>query len=184
MSRTPALNHTQVFSLDPLPENLLRQPIDYLLADHHRQSKICKYLDELRDEPDSASARTSLRAVMDYLAVELPRHVADEEDLFETLSANCAPDDDAVRLIDRLRSEHSSNSFLFAAAEADLTDLESPGTSDQQGQAVADFTDAKRRHIQLENELLLPLARARLGADELKEMGRAMASRRGMRFPD
>ena len=184
MSPAPPSERDQSVAFDPLPENLLRQPIDFLLADHHRQTKICGYLDRLRDDPESERSESSLKAVLEYLTIDLPRHVADEEDLFASLAANCTPSDEAERLIDRLKAEHASNKVLLAAAEADLSNMATRKPSDAQGMAVSDFADAKRRHIQLENKLLLPLARARLGAKDLRAIGQSMASRRGISFPD
>ena len=37
----------QRFRLDRIPDNLLREPLEYLGADHIRQRKICNALDTL-----------------------------------------------------------------------------------------------------------------------------------------
>lgn len=170
--------------VNPLPENLLRRPIDYLEADHLRQRKICDLLDHILDSPDSSVSPADIRLVLDYLTVDLPHHVADEEDLFPRLKACCPPSDQVESLIDILNEEHRRNAVLLEKTEAALLSYEARGEADSLDPAVAVFAEAKRRHIRLENELLLPLARARLGAEDFRALGRSMAMRRGVPYPE
>lgn len=168
---------------DPLPENLFRQPIDYLLADHHRQTKLCDLLDTIRADPDSDELQHNRKAILDYLAVELPRHMADEEDLFASIVENCAAGDTVGALIELLRDEHARNGDLLGATKEALASMESLEVGEGLPPDVAVFAETKRRHIRLENELLLPLARVWLNPDALRALGERMASRRGVPYP-
>jgi len=49
--------------------------------------------------------------------------------------------------------------------------------------AAARFVETQRRHIIWENNIVLPLARRRLNADDRAVMGRNMAARRKIEFP-
>ena len=46
------------------------------------------------------------------------------------------------------------------------------------------FGVLQRRHLAWENGTILPLARKRLNKHDLAELGRKMAARRGLSFPD
>ena len=41
----------------------------------------------------------------------------------------------------------------------------------------------ERRHLKLEDDVVLPLAQRRLSPDELEQIGRSMAARRNIAFP-
>lgn len=46
------------------------------------------------------------------------------------------------------------------------------------------FAELRERHLTWENSTVLPLVEARLGAEELPTIGRHMAARRGMDYPE
>ena len=171
--------------IDPLPENLLRHPIDYLQAEHLRQLRVCDLLDSILRHPDGTESRAGAEIVLDYLKVELPRHIADEEeDLFPRLEAACAPSDNLEGMIQVLKEEHAQNAILLESVEGALSSLKTKSFLDMPAQFGAVFAEAKRRHIRWENALLLPLARARLSAEDLRDLGRGMATRRQIPYPD
>lgn len=169
----------------PLPENLLRHPLDYLQADHLRQIRLCDLLESILRNPKAKESRASVDIVLDYLKVELPRHIADEEeDLFPRLKASCTPSDNLEGMLEVLREEHTQNAILLNAIEDALPTLDARARPDGPVLSGVVFAEAKRRHIRWENALVLPLARARLGAEDLKGLGRGMAKRRNIPFPD
>lgn len=169
----------------PLPENLLRHPLDYLQADHLRQHRLCDLLENILRNPKAKESRASVDIVLDYLKVELPRHIADEEeDLFPRLKASCTPGDNIEEMMEVLREEHTQNAILLDAIEEALPTLDARARPDGPVLSGVVFAEAKRRHIRWENALVLPLARARLGAEDLKGLGRGMAKRRNIPFPD
>ena len=169
----------------PLPENLLRHPLDYLQADHLRQHRLCDLLESILRNPKAKESKASLDIVLDYLKVELPRHIADEEeDLFPRLKASCLPGDNIDEMMQVLREEHTQNAILLNSSEDALSSQKARSDPDAPILSGVVFAEAKRRHIRWENTLLLPLARARLGAEDLRDLGRGMATRRNIPFPD
>jgi hemerythrin-like domain-containing protein len=49
---------------------------------------------------------------------------------------------------------------------------------------VREFSETQRRHVTWEDRVLLPLARQRLTPEDLAEIGRSMAARRGIAAPE
>lgn len=182
--QTPSPPQTAQSVTGPLPENLLRQPIDYLQAEHLRQRRFCGLLDRILADPEGAEAASLAETALAFLAVELPRHLADEEDFLSRLLASCAPDDRIEGLIALLREEQAQDDRLRARTEAVLSSLDDRELSHASAATLAVFAEVKRRHIHWVKELLLPLARARLGAEALNALGRDMAARRGVPYPE
>jgi hemerythrin-like domain-containing protein len=50
--------------------------------------------------------------------------------------------------------------------------------------AATTFAEALRRHLAWEEERLFPIARKRLSRQDLEAIGRAMAARRGIAYPE
>ena len=42
--------------IETIPENLFREPIDYLFTDHFRQRVVCNFLDEIAFDPGAVGA--------------------------------------------------------------------------------------------------------------------------------
>ncbi len=183
-----ALNHTMSGTIEAIPENLLREPIDYLSADHFRQKVACKFLDDIAFDLAGAEAPRLAAIVLAYMERELPKHIADEEeDLFPLLKQRCLATDNAGRMLSVLSEEHRQDHALCEEvldglrALADGEEL-SGGTAFMR--AAAALAETQRRHLAWEDDVLLPLARERLTAADLRQMGLAMARRRGVPFPD
>lgn len=174
--------------IDAIPENLLREPIDYLYADHFRQQSVCGFLECVALDPAMASAQPLAREVLAYLEQELPRHVADEEeDLFPLLLQRCSAEDRIQRVQHLLGEEHRREDGLSATVIEGLRSIAAGHPPDRPGlfqRAAAAMAEGRRRHLAWENEFLLPLARERLMEEDLEAMGRSMAERRGADYPD
>ncbi len=183
-TRMPSVERAGSGLINPLPENLFRRPIDYLQADHRRILRVCDLLDSLVVDPRSDASFASANIALAYLRADLPLHIADEEDLFHRLAACFPPSDRVESLIETLEQEHGSNAVLLERTEAALSFYEAGSAPDDIGPAVATFAEAKRQHVRLENERLLPLARDRLGADDCEAFGRSMALRRRVPYPE
>ena len=56
-----AKSRTGAEKIEAIPENLFREPIDYLYADHYRQRVVCGYLDEIARGERARPARNLLR---------------------------------------------------------------------------------------------------------------------------
>jgi hypothetical protein len=85
-------------------------------------------------------------------------------------------------MIDRLTEEHDTDEGLaieIADALEEVTDGRLPQNAESLGYMLRGFFDSQRRHIAWENQVVLPLARDVLTADDLAEFQACiMASRR------
>lgn len=189
MSRSAAL---PTLVLEPIPENLFREPIEYIFADHYRQRVMLNAFGEFlnhgyfRRQHDDAE-RAELTAIVSYLDNDFPLHIADEDDgLFAVLRERCQGDASCKAILRQLADEHADE----AAGVAGLADglrLVLAGrpvaNSMQFMQRALRFVETQRRHLLWENNVVLPLARERLDAADLERIGRTMAARRGTGYP-
>lgn len=163
-------------------------PIELIRAEHEVQRALCDSLDRLVDGIEQTGAPALARQIHDYLSVELSRHIADEEEnLFPLLRQRARPEDEIEAIADQLAAEH--------ATDRSLTDTVLEGLHLIAGGKIPDpalpfvsatllFAETQRRHLAWENSLVLPLARRRLAANDIEELARAMAARRGLRQPE
>lgn len=177
-----------ISAIEPLPENLLRAPLDFLVADHFRQLRVCALLERLVLDPEDPDAAALARTARDYLEQELPQHERDEEDLLlPRLIQRAQADDDIGSMVAILTSEHEDGRDRLPVLLDGLGRLAVGGrVADEAAflQSLSAFTAMQRRHLRWENEVVLPLARRRLGAADLGEIGHAMALRRGLDYPE
>lgn len=164
----------------PTSVQLLRSPIDFIAEDHLRLRTMCAEMDRLADaggaEPDA------LAELRDYLTNELPLLLADEDHtLMPLVLERAQPEDELPKLVRRLEREH-------AEIEAHLGEVFSALSKTRAGTAVSEelriglrsLAAATRRHLFLENAVLLPLARARLTPPDLEGLRQKMLQRRGL----
>ena len=178
----------QHFRLDRIPDNLLREPLDYLVADHMRQRKLCNALEALHPVNGGGWPREITEPIFNYLSDALPQHTSDEEcDLFPALRAVAGLDPDMDDLIEASIRNHAVELSLASDVIAALRRV--PPANDETGapnisRLLADFTDCLRRHLAIEERMLMPLARKRLTGDAMTQIGRAMAVRRNIDYPE
>lgn len=184
MQQVPA----PVIELERIPDNLLREPIEFIFADHFRQRSLCATLDGMIAEPKSPTIRKRARAALRYLQKELPFHIADEEQSLFPLLARRAQRDDALdNLLALLSEEHDRDrdmaKALMAALRQVITGRLSP-TSGTFSSAALAFSETQRRHLSWENTMILPLARRLLTAEDMMTLGHEMAERRRITYPE
>lgn len=176
----------QPFRLDRIPDNLLREPLDYLMADHVRQRKVCDALDILATGTARDDTLSMADAVVAYLSGDFLLHIQDEEiDLFPCLQAAAEGDDDVASL-ESLKRDHVADLALAKGLVADLRQMavsDVARTSASFNRSAVAFAVTERRHLGLEDQVILPLARRRLSPTDLDRIGRAMAARRNIEFP-
>lgn len=168
-----------------LPAGQLVQPLDFIFADHFRQRVLCSVLDEIASctRPD----RALVRAAIMFLKSEFAPHVQDEEeDLFPLLQRRSKPDDHVDQLIEQLRQEHGADKHDAADIIKGLQELLDTAKKMHAGLArlLRRFSANEHHHLTLENAIILPLARLRLTHDDLCSLGRRMAQRRGLTYPE
>jgi hemerythrin-like domain-containing protein len=176
-----AASRTQAHEIEAIPENLFREPIDYLYADHFRQRIVCKLLDRIASDPQANQVDGLAEVVLEYLERDLPLHVGDEEqDLFPRLRARCKPEDQIEHTLTLLAEEHGRDKDLGLPLMAGLP---LPNAAEFL-KAASTFAETQRRHLAWEEGVVLPFARKKLLPKDLAELGRSMAARRGAAYPE
>lgn len=167
--------------LGPTDLARLGNPLDFIAEDHLRHRQVCATLDAL------AAAEVqdlgALDAIRSFLLEEFAPHMADEEeDLFPLMRRRCEPEDEIDETLDRLQGDHrgavaAAPEVMAAVARA----LSNRGRMDPDDRAtLTAFAASERRHMIVENAIVLPLARARLTPGDLATLRLSMLRRRGL----
>lgn len=167
---------------DP-PTDLMAEPLEWFFAEHFRHRQLCGMIDEVAAAVAFDGERIS--KIVDFLRYDLALHVIDEEeDLFPLLRRRCLPEDELEHVLGVLSAEHHRD---VDAARTVRTHLEhclehrlAPGLDPVKRRSMNAFATQERRHIGLENAIVLPIARLRLTKWDLKTLGRRLAARRGL----
>lgn len=165
----------------PPPEDAL----EFILCEHLRHREMCRALDRLADA--SAYDAGEVVNLAEFIRSELTMHIFDEEDLFALLRQRCDPEDQIEAALERFDREHESDRdlsaqvrvFLYTASAKARPLAQMPGAAD----ALHAFAQNQRRHMMLENAVLIPLARRRLTKDDVAALGKRFAARRRRRMP-
>ena len=169
--------------IEAIPETLLQEPLTFIFADHYRQRVVCTLLEELADADRLDVAKTE--EIVDYLTTDMMVHVADEEeDLFPLLRRRCAPEDEIEAVLAKLTAEHTVDGRTGRDVVDGLRGLiatRAPPRADPDIRAkLIAFVRSQRRHLIAENNIVLPIARARLIDTDLANLSKRMAARRGI----
>ncbi len=167
-------------SQSPTAHRLLGNPLDFIHEDHMRERTFCAALIDLACT-ETAMADLAGK-IAEFLGQELPLHIADEEqDLFPLLRRRCMKEDEIGRVLERL---HTDRRHAAINTPTVLTILKkfAAGTelSGEDNAALSTFADHSRRHLILENAVILPLARVRLTSEDLDTLRLRMMQRRGL----
>lgn len=162
----------------------LDNPLDFIAEDHMREREVCALIDRLVSAASIEQA--DFQQILTFLEEQLPLHLADEEiDLFPMMRKRCEPEDEIEAVITKLHSDHDHALADAPTIVAILKDMvpTSPRLTDAACQQMTEFAHQSRRHLILENAIILPIARARLTNEDLAVMKRHMLQRRGL-VPD
>jgi hemerythrin-like domain-containing protein len=174
------------------PDHDFDEPLG-LLSDCHR--RIEHFLDVLLagaakagGEALSASDRAALEGALQYFRTAAPRHTADEEEsLFPLLRASGdAVAAQALAVLDRLEHDHEEANAHHAAVDVLVRRWLDSGTlppadAAELARRLSSLHDLYRQHIAVEDRELFPAAARVLDRDQISQIGREMASRRGVR---
>lgn len=160
-------------------------PFEMLLACHERVKRSLALQQRLRAYLQTTgcddSARSAARDVLRYFDIAAPLHHEDEER--HVVPALQAVQDEGLRaVVARLQDEHvamalrwtRARSALLALADASITQF-----SEEQVAALAAFAAGYAEHIQVEESLVYPAARAAMDEAALQAMAQDMRQRRG-----
>lgn len=162
------------------------RPMDLLRACHMRMLTNCTTLEKLaghlREKGVDTQARDAARNAYTYFTTAAPLHHQDEEaDVYPALAA-AAPNLKPV--IETLEREHLQ---LEQAWDAIADGLANPARIDDTeafARHVGEFCNAYRNHIRREEQHLFMPAGHLLDAEQLQQIGAAMARRRNVALPD
>lgn len=165
------------------PPALLKEPLEFLFAEHYRHRQLCKILEYLAAAANFEAAL--IASTDDFIRHDLALHVIDEEeDLFPLLRRRCELDDEIEDVLSRLSADHAMDQELarvvrsiFALA---LEKREPPSALPGGGQALLELAKQEKSHMALENAVVMPLARRRLHAGDLEALSAKLAARRGV----
>lgn len=173
-------------SIEPMPAELLKEPLVWFFAEHYRHREVCKQL--LSFSTSVEFNEGAFQEVEQFLEVDMPLHIVDEEDdLFPLLRRRCDPDDRIENVLGILSGEHASDMHhapdLIAIIKKALTDKRGLAAYCETEDIIPPFCQSQKRHIAVENAVVLPIARLRLTEDDLKGLGQRLAARRGLPDP-
>lgn len=161
-------------------------PLDMLHACHNRIMDQCatlqKLLQHLPVHGCDVQAQQAAKAIMRYFDTAGKFHHQDEEEnLFPLLRAT--QNADADELIKRLLDDHKAMEAAWLNLRNQLQGIAGGHSATLDRSIVADFSLAYDHHIMLENTKLLPLADQLLNRQQLQDLGKKMAARRGVILP-
>ena len=153
-------------------------PIEAIYEEHFRQRQLCADMETLAA---ATRPRQELaRRILINLCRDLPTHFEDEEQgLFPRLRARALLEDDLDETLTRLAREHDLAETAFALlvpALACMADGALPAPEDRA--ALNRLAASERRHLIVENAILLPLARLRLTDQDKAALMAGMRARR------
>jgi hemerythrin-like domain-containing protein len=177
-----------IAEIEPIDARLLAEPIEFIFAEHYRQRAVLNLIEQLADDGLGSEARRRLAGlVLNFVRHDLAMHVVDEErDLFPLLQRRTKPGDRILGVLAQFAAEHAADELLARQLAAGLTVLAGRGAPEPpvEFRIVARlFAQSQRRHLAWENAVILPLARERLTATDLRELAHRIAARRGLRAP-
>ncbi|WP_299398847.1 hemerythrin domain-containing protein [Pelagibius sp.] len=167
--------------LEAMPASLLAKPLDYIFADHFRQRTLCNLLEELADA--TALDEALAREVVAFLVGDMAVHVLDEEDdLFPLLRRRCPPEDEIEAVLGALAREHEADERMAGniveGLQACVATGNAPRADPDLRARLTEFARRQRRHLAVENSIVLPIARQRLTELDLANLTKRMTERR------
>lgn len=166
------------------------RPIELWLACHHRiarmNSLLQRLVDHLKYHPVDAHAGVTATSIVHYFDEALPRHHEDEEiDLFPRLMERLAtqsrgPAAETISVtIASLLADHEEMDALWQAMRAQLVEVQAGRNPNFDDAQVLLFVTRFRAHLEVEDGTLAPAFKRMFRTKDLREIGRAMARRRG-----
>ncbi len=157
--------HLVASMAEPCRRDAFDDPLDMIVADHYRIRAMLGLASILARGRASPRVREiTARALLAFLRVDLDRHLADEEaHFFPMLEQRLAPSDLLDPSLRQMAVQHASmraSAALLAEEFARVAEDPAPPPGARLRRCVAEFAQAKHRHIAIENAMVLPRARA------------------------
>ena len=167
--------------IEPMPVELLDEPLEFIFADHFRQRFVCSLIRQIAEGREVSQSEATEMGY--FLVHDLPLHHADEEeDLFPALIKSARPEDNIKQTIARLNDDHIIGSAETSRVRNLLSEF-ALGTANRSKSALRTlklYAQSENKHLAIENSVVLPIARVRLSKRQLQPMSNSMKSRRNM----
>lgn len=163
----------------PTDLGLLENPLDFIKEDHMHMRAMCEVLETVAgsETPDPAVVSDLLR----FLDREVGLLIEDEDgDLRDLLVVRCEPEDDIEPTLRRVEAEHRVLTRMIPALLDTMRAMHEERRRATPGEAELqrEFASLLRRHLMVENAIVLPMARARLNEKDLAVLRSSMIRRR------
>jgi hemerythrin-like domain-containing protein len=178
-------------TLGSRPEHGFDQPLG-LLSDCHRRIErfltiLQTVVEQAQGKPLNDEERSAVEAALDYFKTAARRHTADEEEsLFPLLRDSGDPAaQTAFSTMQLLEQEHAAANVAHAEVDSwyrrwmELGPLAAPQTR-KLSRTLEQLRAMYRRHIEVEDREIFPLAGKLLTDRQLAQLGKEMAGRRGL----
>lgn len=173
------------------PEPGCDDPVGLMTACHRRIERfletLCYAARNCGGRPLAEEERAAMERALRYFREAAPNHTADEEeDLFPALVAELP---EVAAPVERLEADHVRAGELHDQVDAlgqrwircgELSEEELTAFRS----ATAELESLYAAHIQVEEGEVFPRAHGALRKDQIEAIGRRMAARRGVRYPD
>lgn len=165
---------------EPVPPELLAEPLEYIFADHFRQRVLCAEL--RRFAATGRVPAATAREMSDFMRHDRVLHHQDEElDLFPALRRRVQPEDNLGVVLERLSEDHGASEPNAADIARALSAPAVQGVvvlSERVQKKMAAMAASEHRHLAVENGLVMTIARVRLTRTDLARMAENMRARR------
>lgn len=160
-------------------------PYEMLAACHERVQRsldlLGRLVDYIGDQGHDAQTRSAAADVLRYFDLAAPLHHQDEE--LHVFPLLLAQGDVSLRAtVQRLQADHRQMETLWAGAREALLRWREPGCKESIASdtrtAIEHFREIYAGHIEAEEGLVFPAARAAMSAAVKEAMGREMQARR------
>jgi hemerythrin-like domain-containing protein len=173
-----------------LPTGGFEVPLEMLSACHARIEGQCatlrRLVPHLASHGADEDARSAAAAVMRYFDTAAKHHHEDEEkDLFPALVESMAGSDPVClrEMTQGLAAEHRELEARWHRLRTVLEQIAAGHTVPLSSDDVEALVGLYERHMEREEQELLPMAARLLSDEELERIGRAMRERRGIQLP-
>lgn len=163
--------------IEPASLALLGDPVEFFFSEHFRQRQVFSSLAELAaaEKVDRALAVE----ILAFLVHDMALHYWDEEEgLFPLMRQKCPPEDEIDDVLAALSVErgddHHLAELVIAGLKSALGKSRSTAVEPFLREVMLEFVLKERRHLALENSVVLPLARLRLKPRDLAELSARM----------
>jgi hemerythrin-like domain-containing protein len=157
-------------------------PLQAIAREHRLQACQCDALERIADGLPDEFDRAAVASLLPALRRDLSAHVDDEErGLFPLLRRRAHLEDNLESILVQLAEEHAADLEYAEEVIAQLEEVVRLGrvpNPDMLGYMLRGFFQAQRRHLMWEDAVLLPLARLRLSAADLKKLAAVMLENR------